>query len=163
MTCLVGVACHFSFSLILALATVSGVRLLVEYKSCAYLDYAAESYGNQPIHELKDFIEANIVGVFRLLEAARAYLRSPGGGMYQPIKPSEYGEQEVTDLNCGYLKHGSPLVDIMGCGHFWQDTGAHKSLFEANFLIGTLEHRQGPKVANPESYLSAEMGQCRTV
>lgn len=112
---------------------------------------------------MNGFIEANIVGVFRLLEAARAYLRSPGGCMYQPIKPSEYGDQEVTDLNCGYLKQGSPLVDIMGCGHFWQDTGAHKSLFEAYFLIGALEHRQGPKVAKPESYLSAEMGQCRTV
>ncbi|SFA67460.1 dTDP-glucose 4,6-dehydratase [Metapseudomonas otitidis] len=48
-------------------------RLLAEYQPRAVLNFAAESHVDRSIHGPEDFIETNIVGTFRLLEAVRAY------------------------------------------------------------------------------------------
>ncbi|MDR2153466.1 MAG: dTDP-glucose 4,6-dehydratase [Burkholderiaceae bacterium] len=48
-------------------------RLLAEYKPRAIINFAAESHVDRSIHGAEDFIATNIVGTFRLLEAARAY------------------------------------------------------------------------------------------
>ena len=48
-------------------------RLLTEYKPRAIIHFAAESHVDRSIHGPEDFIQTNIVGVFRLLEAARGY------------------------------------------------------------------------------------------
>ncbi|MGH8833274.1 MAG: dTDP-glucose 4,6-dehydratase [Polaromonas sp.] len=52
-------------------ALVSG--LLAKYQPRAIINFAAESHVDRSIHGAEDFIQTNIVGVFRLLEAARAY------------------------------------------------------------------------------------------
>lgn len=51
-------------------------RLLVEHKPRAILNFAAESHVDRSIHGPEDFIETNVVGTFRLLEAVRAYWKS---------------------------------------------------------------------------------------
>lgn len=48
-------------------------RLLKEHKPRAIVNFAAESHVDRSIHGPEDFIETNIVGTFRLLEAVRAY------------------------------------------------------------------------------------------
>ncbi len=48
-------------------------RLLTEYKPRAVLHFAAESHVDRSIHGPEDFIQTNIVGTFRLLEAVRTY------------------------------------------------------------------------------------------
>lgn len=48
-------------------------RLLNEHQPRAILNFAAESHVDRSIHGPEDFIETNIVGTFRLLEAVRAY------------------------------------------------------------------------------------------
>ncbi len=48
-------------------------RLLIEHKPRAVLHFAAESHVDRSIHGPEDFIQTNIVGTFRLLEAVRAY------------------------------------------------------------------------------------------
>ena len=48
-------------------------RLLVRYRPRAVLNFAAESHVDRSIHSPGDFIQTNIVGTFRLLEAVRAY------------------------------------------------------------------------------------------
>ena len=48
-------------------------RLLAEYRPRAIVNFAAESHVDRSIHGAEDFIVTNIVGTFRLLEAARAY------------------------------------------------------------------------------------------
>lgn len=47
--------------------------LLAEHRPRAVLNFAAESHVDRSIHGPEDFIQTNIVGTFRLLEAVRAY------------------------------------------------------------------------------------------
>jgi dTDP-glucose 4,6-dehydratase len=48
-------------------------RLLAQHQPRAVLNFAAESHVDRSIHSPEDFIQTNIVGTFRLLEAVRAY------------------------------------------------------------------------------------------
>ena len=58
-------------------------RLLAEHQPRAVVNFAAESHVDRSIHGPEDFIQTNIVGTFRLLEAVRAF----------------YGELEKTAKN----------------------------------------------------------------
>lgn len=49
------------------------IRLLTKYKPRAIINFAAESHVDRSIKEPEGFIQTNIVGTFRLLEATRAY------------------------------------------------------------------------------------------
>ena len=48
-------------------------RLLAEHRPRAVLHFAAESHVDRSIHGPEDFIQTNVVGTFRLLEAVRGY------------------------------------------------------------------------------------------
>ena len=48
-------------------------RLLAQHRPRAVINFAAESHVDRSIHSPDDFIQTNIVGTFRLLEAVRAY------------------------------------------------------------------------------------------
>ena len=48
-------------------------RLLAEHRPRAIVNFAAESHVDRSIHGPEDFIQTNVVGSFRLLEAVRQY------------------------------------------------------------------------------------------
>jgi glucose-1-phosphate thymidylyltransferase len=63
------------------------------------------------------------------------------------IKPSARGELEITDLNNEYLKTGKLILEVLGRGFAWLDTGTYDSLLAAGQFVQTIEQRQSFKIA----------------
>ena len=62
------------------------------------------------------------------------------------IKPSARGELEITTVNQEFLAAGELMVQTLGIGFAWLDTGTHDSLSEASTFIEVIEKRTGLKV-----------------
>jgi glucose-1-phosphate thymidylyltransferase len=63
------------------------------------------------------------------------------------IKPSPRGELEITTVNQTFLAQQRLMVQHLGRGFAWLDTGTHDSLSEASTYIEVLEKRTGLKIA----------------
>ena len=66
------------------------------------------------------------------------------------IIPSARGELEITSLLEIYLEEGSLVVETMGRGIAWLDTGTHASMLDASNFVRTLTERQGMQVGSPD-------------
>ncbi|MCI6552345.1 MAG: glucose-1-phosphate thymidylyltransferase RfbA [Lachnospiraceae bacterium] len=59
------------------------------------------------------------------------------------VKPSARGEIEITSINNEYLRRGTLMVETMGRGFAWLDTGNHDSLLDAADFVAAFQKRQG--------------------
>lgn len=59
------------------------------------------------------------------------------------VKPSERGEIEITSINNEYLRRGTLMVETLGRGFAWLDTGNHDALLDAADFVAAVQKRQG--------------------
>ncbi len=59
------------------------------------------------------------------------------------VKPSARGEIEITSVNNEYLKRGNLMVETLGRGFAWLDTGNHDMLLAAADFVSAFQKRQG--------------------
>lgn len=69
--------------------------LLAQHQPRAIINFAAESHVDRSIHGPEDFIQTNIVGTFRLLEAVRAYWGDLQGDARQAFRFLHVSTDEV--------------------------------------------------------------------
>ena len=129
-------------------------RALTEFTSGAkvfgYYVNDPERYGVVEFDEM-----GRVVSIEEKPKHPRSHYAIPGLYLYdgqvtevtRQLRPSPRGELEITDVNLDYLRRGELQVERLGRGVAWLDTGTHQSLLEASHFIGTLEARQGLKIA----------------
>lgn len=71
------------------------LALLQKHRIRAVVNFAAESHVDRSIHGPEDFIQTNIVGSFRLLEAVRSYWNSLPGAEQQAFRFLHVSTDEV--------------------------------------------------------------------
>jgi dTDP-glucose 4,6-dehydratase len=70
-------------------------RLLAQHRPRAVLNFAAESHVDRSIHGPGDFIQTNVVGTFRLLEAVRTHWEALPGGEREAFRFLHVSTDEV--------------------------------------------------------------------
>lgn len=63
------------------------------------------------------------------------------------VKPSARGEIEITSINNEYLRRGTLMVETLGRGFAWLDTGNHDALLDAADFVAAVQKRQGMHIS----------------
>lgn len=112
-------------------------RLLQEHQPRAIVNFAAESHVDRSIHGPEDFIETNIVGTFRLLEAVRAYW----GGLHEPARQAFRFLHVSTDEVYGSLAADEPAFTET---HQYQPNSPYSaSKAASDHLVRSYHHTYG--------------------
>ncbi|WP_423770459.1 dTDP-glucose 4,6-dehydratase [Pseudomonas sp. NLJ1] len=111
--------------------------LLKTHQPRAIVNFAAESHVDRSIHGPEDFIETNIVGTFRLLEAVRAYW----GGLDDQSRQAFRFLHVSTDEVYGSLAAGEPAFTET---HQYQPNSPYSaSKAASDHLVRSYHHTYG--------------------
>lgn len=112
-------------------------HLLQEHQPRAIVNFAAESHVDRSIHGPEDFIETNIVGTFRLLEAVRDYW----GGLDEQARQAFRFLHVSTDEVYGSLAAGEPAFTET---HQYQPNSPYSaSKAASDHLVRSYHHTYG--------------------
>ncbi len=113
------------------------LALLVEHRPRAVINFAAESHVDRSIHGPEDFIQTNVVGTFRLLEAVRAYW----GGLDESAKAAFRFLHVSTDEVYGSLGlDDAPFTEL----HRYQPNSPYSaSKAASDHLVRAYHHTYG--------------------
>ena len=110
--------------------------------------YGVVDFG--PDGQVKSIIEKPSVPPSNYAVTGLYFLDGTAPARAEKIAPSDRGELEITTLLESYLADGQLVVERMGRGYAWLDTGTHGSLLDAGNFVRTLERRQGLQTGCPE-------------
>jgi len=112
-------------------------KLLVEHQPRAIINFAAESHVDRSIHGPEDFIQTNIVGTFRMLEAVRAYWAGLSG-----VEKTSFRFLHVsTDEVYGSLENGQPAFTEQ---HRYEPNSPYSaSKASSDYLVRAYHHTYG--------------------
>ena len=111
--------------------------LLAKHQPRAIINFAAESHVDRSIHGPEDFIQTNIVGTFKLLEAVRAYW----GGLGDEAKKSFRFLHVSTDEVYGSL---SPTAPAFTEKHTYEPNSPYSaSKAASDHLVRAYHHTYG--------------------
>ena len=112
-------------------------QVLTQHRPRAVLNFAAESHVDRSIHSPEDFIQTNIVGTYRLLEAVRAYV----GGMTPAEKTAFRFLHVSTDEVYGSLSFEAPAFTEE---HVYQPNSPYSaSKAASDHLVRAYHHTYG--------------------
>ena len=112
-------------------------RLLAQHQPRAIVNFAAESHVDRSIHGPEDFIQTNIMGTFRLLEAVRAYW----GGLTGDSKTAFRLLHVSTDEVYGSLTKDAPAFSE---GHRYEPNSPYSaSKAASDHLVRAYHHTYG--------------------
>ena len=112
-------------------------RLLQEHQPRAIVNFAAESHVDRSIYGPEDFIETNIVGTFRLLEAVRAHW----GSLAEPARKAFRFLHVSTDEVYGSLAADEPAFTET---HQYQPNSPYSaSKAASDHLVRSYHHTYG--------------------
>ncbi len=117
--------------------TAAVSALLAQHQPRAIVNFAAESHVDRSIHGPEDFIQTNIVGTFKLLEAVRAYW----GGLSGPAKKDFRFLHVSTDEVYGSLAPTAPAFTEQ---HTYQPNSPYSaSKAASDHLVRAYHHTYG--------------------
>lgn len=112
-------------------------QLLKDHQPRAIVNFAAESHVDRSIHGPEDFIETNIVGTFRLLEAVRGYWK----GLNDEARAAFRFLHVSTDEVYGSLSAGEPAFTET---HQYQPNSPYSaSKAASDHLVRSYHHTYG--------------------
>jgi dTDP-glucose 4,6-dehydratase len=112
-------------------------RLLDEHRPRAILNFAAESHVDRSIHGPEDFIQTNILGSFRLLEASRSYWSGLAAAERRDFRFLHVSTDEVY----GSLEPGAPAFSE---SHQYQPNSPYSaSKAASDHLVRAYHHTYG--------------------
>ncbi|OZA20003.1 MAG: glucose-1-phosphate thymidylyltransferase [Rhodobacterales bacterium 17-64-5] len=97
---------------------------------------------------VREIVEKPVVPPSNYAITGMYFLDGRAPDLAATLEPSARGELEITELLGIYLAEGSLVLETMGRGYAWLDTGTHGSLLDASNFVRTLTERQGQQVGS---------------